>query len=560
MELRQYVNVLLKWWWMILASVIVAGGASYVGTRAMPRTYLSRTTLMVGQTLQDPNPTQAEFSTGQVLAQSYADLTRREPVLQATLKALGLKWQWVVLKDMVSTRVVPGTQLFEISVLDTDPQRAAVLADQIAQQLIMQSPAATDAQKEAERQFTLGQIQDLKTNIQRSQDEMQQLDDTISKATSAKQIQDARARQTALQAQMSSWQATYAQLEANLQRGAPNFLSVVEPAQVPTTSVGPRTMANILLASLVGLVLACAAAFLLEYLDDSIKSPDDVRQALGLQTLGNIGRIEGEDYPSKLVVVKYPRSPVAEAYRILRTNLRFDDSEHPVRTLMVTSAGPQEGKSITVANLAVVLAQSGKRVVLVDADLRRPSQHHIFDLDNRAGLSTILENGDANLADILQATSVIGLSILPSGPLPDSPAELLGSRRMMDLIELLSEYADVVVFDSPPVMAVADATILAGRTDGTLLVVDSGSTRRGPVQRTKETLTAVGARLLGIAMNRFASVEGGYYQYYYSSGDGQRQHRSTSPVARLFKRNGHSAHTPDVASDILLTRHDERQG
>ena len=263
MELRQYVNVLLKWWWMILASVIVAGGASYVGTRAMPRTYLSRTTLMVGQALQNPNATQADFSTGQVLAQSYADLTRREPVLRATLEALGLKWQWVVLKDMISTRVVPGTQLFEISVLDTDPQRAAVLADQIAQQLILQSPAATDAQKEAERQFTLGQIEDLKANIKRGQDEMQQLDDTIAKATSAKQIQDARARQTALQAQVSSWQATYAQLEANLQRGAPNFLSVVEPAQAPTGSVGPRTLANVLLASLVGLALAGAAAFLL---------------------------------------------------------------------------------------------------------------------------------------------------------------------------------------------------------------------------------------------------------------------------------------------------------
>jgi len=558
MELRQYVNVLLKWWWMILASVIVAGGASYVGTRAVPRTYLSRTTLMVGQALQNPNPTQAEFSTGQVLAQSYADLTRREPVLRATLEALGLKWQWVVLKDMVSTRVVPGTQLFEISVLDTDPQRAAVLADQIAQQLILQSPAATDAQKEAERQFTLGQIEDLKANIKRGQDEMQQLDGTISKATSAKQIQDARARQTALQAQVSSWQATYAQLEANLQRGAPNFLSVVEPAQAPTTSVGPRTLANVLLASLVGLALAGAAAFLLEYLDDSIKSPDDVRQALGLKTLGNIARIEGEDYPGKLVVSKYPRSPVAEAYRMLRTNLRFDDGERPLRTLMVTSASPQEGKSITAANLAAVLAQSGKRVVLVDADMRRPSQHHIFDLDNRLGLATILEGGDTSLADVLQATSVIGLSVLPSGPLPASPAELLGSKRMMDLTELLGEYADAVIFDSPPVMAVADATILAARMDGTLLVVDSGSTRRGPVQRTKEALTAVGARLLGVAMNRFSSREGGYYQYYYSSDEGPRRRRTASSVARLFKRNGHSAHAPDVASDVPVARREVR--
>jgi capsular polysaccharide biosynthesis protein len=172
MELRQIVSALLKWWWLILASVVVAGISAYLGSRSTPRTYLAHTTLMVGQVLQNPNPNQSEFYTGQVLAQSYADLAKREPVLRATLEALDLKWDWEALKWMVSSRVIAGTQLLEISVLDGDPERARVLADEVAQQLILQSPAATDPQKDAERQFVLSQIDELKTNIKKSQDEV----------------------------------------------------------------------------------------------------------------------------------------------------------------------------------------------------------------------------------------------------------------------------------------------------------------------------------------------------------------------------------------------------
>jgi non-specific protein-tyrosine kinase len=551
MELRQYIQVLIKWWWLLAATVIVTGAASWLATRAVPRTYLSRTTLMVGQTLQNPNPTQAEFSTGQVLAQSYADLTRREPVLRATLQALGLPWQWGVLKEMVSTRVVPGTQLFEISVVDTDPKRAQVLADEIAQQVILTSPAAADAQKEAEHKFTLSQIDDLKANISRSQDELRQLDDVVAKATSAKQIQEARGRQVALQAQISSWQSIYAQLQSNLQRGAPNFLSVVEPAQAPTFPIGPRTTYNVLLASLVGLVLAGGAAFLLEYVDDTLKSPDDVRQALGLPALGAIARIEGQAYPDKLIVQRFPRSPTAEAYRVLRTNLHFSASSLPLRTLMITSASPQEGKSVTAANLAVAMAQSGRRVVLVDADMRRPSQHHIFDVDNAVGLATALQDATMGLSQVLQATRVPNLSVLTSGPLPDNPAELLGAPRLSELIEWLGEYADVVIVDSPPVMAVTDAAILSARLDGTLLVVDAGGTRRGLAQRSQEALRAVGGRLLGVVLNRLSARDGEYtHYYYYVSEDGQRRRRrsASDAVAHLFKRSAQDRETPEVVS------------
>ncbi len=548
MELRQVVSALLKWWWLILASVVVAGISAYFGSKSTPRAYLAHTTLMVGQVLQNPNPNQSEFYTGQVLAQSYADLARREPVLRATLEALGLKWDWEGLRGMVTSRVIVGTQLLEISVIDGDPERARVLADEVAQQLILQSPAGTDPQKDAERQFILSQIDELKANIKKSQDEVRQLDDVIAKANSARQIQDARSRQAALQTQISSWQATYAQLLTNLQQGSTNFLSVVEPAQTPYQPIGSRTTYNVLLAMAIGLALSGGAAFLLEHLDDSLKTADDVRYALGLKVLGSIAKIQDDEYTDKLVVAKYPRSPLAEAYRVLRTNLQYS-AGHPLRTLIVTSSSPLEGKSVTASNLAVALAQSGQRVILVDADMRRPTQQDIFELGNDLGLSNFLECGEMSLSEILQTVPGSDLNIVTSGPSPDNPSELLGSKRMGDLVESLQQDADVTVFDSPPVMAVADAAILASRLDGVLLVVNAGTTRRGAARQSKESLEAVGAHLLGVALNRLSSSQGGYY-YYYSGDDRRRKRRFQSNLlARFFGRDGRSVHAPSESPD-----------
>ncbi len=179
MELRQYFNVLIKWWWLILASVLIASTASLLGTLATPRTYQSRTTLMVGQALQNPNPNQSDFYTGQALAQSYADLVKREPILRAGLQTLGLDWDWMALQSMITSRVVPGTQLLEIIVLDTDPQRAKYLVDEIVRQLILQSPAGSNSTGGEDRQFIQQQVDDLKANITKSQAEVRQMDDVI---------------------------------------------------------------------------------------------------------------------------------------------------------------------------------------------------------------------------------------------------------------------------------------------------------------------------------------------------------------------------------------------
>jgi non-specific protein-tyrosine kinase len=548
MELRHYTNVLLKWWWLIAAAVAVAVVSSYLGSLATPKTYQSRTTLMVGTVLQNPNPNQAEIYTGQALAQSYSDLVRREPIMRAVLTSLNLPWDWAVLQNMVSSRVVPGTQLIEIAVLDTDPQRAKVLAEEVANQLIKQSPSGTNPEKDAQQQFIRQQIDELQTNIKNANGEIRQLDQTIAQATSARQIQDARARQESLQQQITTWQSTYAQLLTNLQQSSTNFLQVVEEAQTPTSPVGSGTLTNVLLAAAIGLVLSGGAAFVLEYLDDTIKSAEDVQQVMGLTTLGGVARIDGDDYTSKLITVTQPRSPTSEAYRMLRTNLQFSEVDRPLQTLLVTSANPEEGKSLTAANVAVVLAQAGRHVTLVDADLRRPTQDTIFKLNNARGLTTILLDTAVTLADVVQNTPIENLKVMTSGPVPPNPSELLGSKRMGYLIEALQKQSDLIIFDSPPVLAVADASVLATRLDGVLLVVDAGHTRRPLARRAVAALQAVNAHVLGVMLNRVDTKAKGYGYYYYDDAGPRRASNSPATVFNnIAARFSRSSRTPTPA-------------
>lgn len=221
-----------------------------------------------------------------------------------------------------------------------------------------------------------------------------------------------------------------------------------------------------------------------------------------------------------LITVTDPRSPVAEAYRSLRTNLEFSSLDHPLRTVLLTSPGPEEGKSTTLANLAVTTAQTGRRVIVVDCDLRRPRQHEIFGISNGVGLTTMMRDEGALAHPPLQETEVAGLWVLPSGPLPPNPAELLASQRMGQVIERLKELADQVLFDAPPVVAVTDAAVLAGRMDGVLLVINAGSTKRELARRAKEVLERVNARLIGAVLNNVALDSALHTYYTWNKGEG----------------------------------------
>lgn len=217
----------------------------------------------------------------------------------------------------------------------------------------------------------------------------------------------------------------------------------------------------------------------------------------------------------KLIVQTDPKSIVAEQYRTIRTNINFSLPDQEIKTILMSSAGPSEGKSTTAANLAAVFSQEGKRVVLVDADMRKPTTHYTFKVRNSYGLSSVLTK-QCNLEDAIQETSLDGLFLIPSGAIPPNPAELLTSKQMEFVIEKLTNEFDLVVFDSPPILSVTDGQILSNKCNATVLVVDTGVTEKGNIVRAKEALENSKANIIGVVMNNY-KLEKDQYYYYYSS-------------------------------------------
>ena len=220
-----------------------------------------------------------------------------------------------------------------------------------------------------------------------------------------------------------------------------------------------------------------------------------------------------DDRSNTLITITNPRSPISEAYRTLRTNLEFSSLDKPIRSMVVTSAAPEEGKSTTLANLAVTIAQSGKKVILVDCDLRRPSLNHIFNARGSAGFTDMMRDDAMMAKPPLQETNVTNLRLLTSGTLPPNPSDLLASRRMSDVIAALQQQADVILFDAPPVVAVTDAAVLASKVDAVLLVVSAGKTKREHARKARALLEKVNARLIGTVLNNVKG-ETSLYQYY----------------------------------------------
>lgn len=248
--------------------------------------------------------------------------------------------------------------------------------------------------------------------------------------------------------------------------------------------------------------------------------------------------MKGSSVPH-LVMLDDPRSFGAEAYRVLRNNLHYATPDTPLRRLLVTSAGPGEGKSTTAANLAITMAQGDRSVLLVEADLRRPSVHTLFRQASTPGLSSFLV-GDALLAAILLKTAVAKLSVVVSGPIPPNPAELLASRRMQEFLETVSEQFDLVILDSPPALATSDACAIAPHVDGVLLVVDSGRTPQVAMRRAKERIEAVRGRIIGAVLNRFDAGAQGYSRRHYDTYDKYYTESASRPAKGRPSEERHS--------------------
>jgi tyrosine-protein kinase Etk/Wzc len=319
-------------------------------------------------------------------------------------------------------------------------------------------------------------------------------------------------------------------------------ISVVDRATVPSRPIKPRKERNMAFGVIVGLALGMGAAFMLDYADSSVRTPTDVDRYAGLSILGSVPRIKARGRKrdevsrvvSRLLTRQDARSTVAEAYKTIRTNIQFTSPDKPVRTVLVTSAVPGEGKSTVSANLAIALAQLGKKTLLVDADLRKPMLGRIFKAGAPEGLSDCLA-GKVEARGVIQPTGVERLDLLPAGTIPPNPSELLSSNRMEELLGRLKTEYDYVIFDSPPAIAVTDAAILGSRLDGTILTVKAAKTDRFALARASEIMDRVRANVLGAILNMVTPRSGRYayyyhyYPYYYSdyhserSGDSSRE-------------------------------------
>ncbi|GIW47788.1 MAG: chain-length determining protein [Deltaproteobacteria bacterium] len=309
-------------------------------------------------------------------------------------------------------------------------------------------------------------------------------------------------------------------------------IQVVDYASVPFFPYRPNIKLNVLLALVLGLAAGCSLAFVLEHFDNTIKDEEDIKRRFSfLPFLGVVPlAAEGETEIEK-ISYKNPKSLISEAFRVIRTSLLYSSAEHPPRSILVTSSQPLEGKTTSASNLALSIIQSGLKVALVDADLRKPRLHKVFLNGNTPfGLSSYLV-GRIELQGIIYHTEINGLDLIPAGPIPPNPAELLGSNRMKELVERLLEEYDHVIIDGPPVMGIADSRLLCRIVDGVLLVTSLGITQRSALRSCVEELLRVRGKIVGTIVNRFESKKGkyGYNYYYYYGGEEHKERKRLRP-------------------------------
>lgn len=527
-ELRHYIGLVWRWIWLLILATLLAGVSAFFVSKRMTPIYSASTTLLINEAPSTKSTDYSSILTSERLAQTYSEMMTKAPVLESVITNLGLNIEVKDLQDMVTVELVRDTQLINVVVEDTDPVRAANIANELMK-VFAELTSSLQASRYASSK------ENLETQLTRIDEQIQTTSDSLAAIPDLSSNTTERDR---LESMLTQYRQTYASLLQSYEQvrvaeaGSYSNVVQVEPATIPDHPIRPRILLNTVLAMIVGLMLAIGTIFLIEALDDTIRGPDDITRTLKLPILGLILRHETQN--GQLVTIEQPRAPIAESFRSLRTNLQYASVDFPIRTLLVTSPSPSDGKTTIASNLGIVLAQSGRRVVLVDADLRRPRVHKVFNLSNRSGMSNVFVQSPLSLDGSLQKTEIENLFVMPSGEMPPNPSELLGSGKMFEILSLIREQTDVTIIDSPPVMAVTDSAVLAPRVDGVLLVVKPGVTKLAVAAQAVEQLSRVNANILGVVLNEvdFSKSRYSYYQYkgyYYSYsayyGDGKKKKR-----------------------------------
>lgn len=503
LDFRQYFFLLWHWAWLFLLVAIIAGTASYFLSNRMQPFYESSTTMLVNEAPATKATDYTSVLMSKQLTSTYAQMITTDPILNQVIQEVGIGNTITELKDWIDVSVIRDTQLVQITVTTSDPEFSAKIANAVvkvfSEQIqaiqidrFVQSKAALETQlAETDKQITL-------------------YTDKVEKATTAEEKER-------LDVKLTQYRSIYANLLLSYEQirlaEAQSVSSVVQvetatPDEIP---VRPKTFLNTALAATAGFLLSVIFVVTREALDDTIKTPNDIIHKFQLPVLGVIN--QHRNNKNKPISLLEPRSPTAEAYRTLRTNVYYTSVDRPIKKILVTSAEPGEGKSTTISNLAVVLAQNGSRVIIADCDMRHPRLHTYFNLQNRVGMSTLFSHLEA-FKSVCQPTGLTGLSVVTTGLLPPNPSELMGSQAMQRILKLMSENADIILIDTPPVLAVTDAAALARSLDGVILVAQPGKTRLSAFRQTLEQLAQVNARVLGVVLNNVVT-RGKSYGYHY---------------------------------------------
>lgn len=524
LDLKVYARLLWHWAWLVILCTLVAAAVAYGISSVTTPIYQASTTLLINQARNPTGADMQDLMLSERIGRTYAELMKRSPILAKVAEEFEV--EPAVLQSaitQISVTSVRDTQLLQLSIEGTSPEVVASVAEALPR-VFIEDLKSVQSERFAESKNNLQrELDTLSNEIEVTQVAIEAINDA---PTAEEAVELGRLRNA-----LTQYQNNYANLLQSYENirltevQSSDSIAVVEPAQVPTQPIRPRALTNTLLAAIVGAMLALGIIFLIEYLDDRVKTPQDLYSIVDLPVLGSIARIATLEKKGlgkrktrltaeeTLVSSIQPRHPITEAYRGIRTNLQYSSVDTNLTSLLITSATPGEGKTTTAANLAIVLAQSGRSVILVDADMRKPRQHTLFELPQSPGLTDAIVASHTPPTRYVRATNVPNLSLLTSGKVPPNPAELLGSQRMQQLIAQLHEQAEMIIFDAPPVLAVTDAQVLANQVNGVVLIIDSEQTSRATVARAVEALARTNANLLGAVLNRLVRSPRGYYQY-----------------------------------------------
>jgi tyrosine-protein kinase len=550
MELLAYWKVIRRRLWLIILLVVISCvGAAVYSLQQVPQ-YSATTTLFLNTSVAKSVLGSLGTDALQSLANTYSEFMRTNSFAHRVVDEIGVPMSEKQVVEALSTKYVPDTQFFRITATHPDPKVAQTLANSAAEVLIAENTVRQQAQREqlqAQRGSSSAQSRQRLIEVQKAleeelisyNDQIKSLQAQLAALQQGTQSDEnnqriQNLRQELIDLQSSRVDVLNSLVRAQSEQGDNSSDSladtdtavVVDAAPLPTVPVSRGIIERTFLALAISLVAGLGLTFLLEYLNYTIKTSEELEAIYGMPAQGIIGSISKkwrkEKGSAELITVSEPYSPLAEAFRALRIGVQTASLDTPIRSLLVTSAVPDEGKTFVAANLAVSMAQNGSHVILVDLDLRKPSLHEVFGLLREPGFTNVIFSRQDDLSSFLQQTSVENLEVLTCGAIPPNPAELLGAQRAAQVIAQLEEHADIVIYDSPPVIIATDAVVITPWVDAVLQVVRTNCARIDLVLRCKTLLEQVGAHILGPVCNGVKSSDLGYYgRYngYYSTPD-----------------------------------------